>query len=49
MNSINKYQSLIIGLSVIVGLLIGQSTYLTTKYAEHFIVPFLMIMFLDFS
>lgn len=43
MNSINKFQSLIIGLAVMLGLLIGQSDYLTS-YAEYFIVPFLMIM-----
>ena len=43
MNSINKYQTLIIGLAVLFGLLIGQNTAIG-NYAEYFIVPFLMIM-----
>lgn len=43
MNSINKYQSLIIGLAVILGLLAGQLDAIG-KYAEYFIVPFLMVM-----
>lgn len=43
MNSINKYQTLIIGLAVLFGLLIGQNSAIG-KYAEYFIVPFLMIM-----
>lgn len=45
MNSINKYQTLIIGLAVLFGLLIGQRP-LVEKYAEFVIVPFLMIMLL---
>lgn len=43
MNVINKYQSLIIGLAVILGLLLGQWNVIEV-YAKHFIVPFLMIM-----
>ncbi|MDR8394347.1 hypothetical protein NC796_24575 [Aliifodinibius sp. S!AR15-10] len=43
MNSINRYQSLIIGLAVIIGLLIGQ-TEMVAKYADYVIVPFLMLM-----
>jgi len=43
MNSVNKYQSLIIGLSVVLGLLFGQLNEVK-KIAEYFIVPFLMIM-----
>ncbi len=43
MNSINNYQSLIIGLAVIFGLLLGKITFIS-KFAEYFIVPLLMIM-----
>lgn len=43
MNTINKYQSLIIGSAVILGLLAGQLDAIG-KYAEYFIVPFLMVM-----
>tara|TARA_R110000751_G_scaffold1775_5_gene6436 strand:- start:1658 stop:2623 length:966 start_codon:yes stop_codon:yes gene_type:complete len=43
MNIVNKYQTLIIGLAVILGLLIGQMSE-ARNYAEYFIVPFLMIM-----
>lgn len=43
MNPINKYQSLIIGFAVILGLLAGQLEWVS-RHAEHFIVPFLMIM-----
>ena len=43
MNSINKFQTPIIGLAVIIGLLIGQIASIAI-YAEYFIVPFLMIM-----
>lgn len=43
MNSINKYQTLIIGIAVLFGLLIGQNPSIG-NYAEYFIVPFLMIM-----
>jgi ACR3 family arsenite transporter len=43
MNSINKYQTLIIGLAVLLGLLLSQNASIG-NYAEFFIVPFLMIM-----
>lgn len=43
MNSISKYQTLIIGLAVLFGLLIGQNASIG-NYAEYFIVPFLMMM-----
>ena len=43
MNSIDKYQSLIIGLAVVLGLLAGQLD-VAGYYAEYFIVPFLMVM-----
>lgn len=43
MNVVNKYQTVIIGLAVILGLLIGQMGE-AGNYAEYFIVPFLMIM-----
>lgn len=43
MNSITKYQTLIIGIAVLFGLLIGQNSSVE-KYAELLIVPFLMIM-----
>ncbi|MBZ9730449.1 hypothetical protein LB467_12205 [Salegentibacter sp. JZCK2] len=43
MNSINKYQTLIIGLAVLLGILIGQNSSIG-NYAEYLIVPFLMIM-----
>lgn len=43
MNSINKYQSLIIGIAVVFGLLLGKLNDVG-KIAEYFIVPFLMLM-----
>lgn len=43
MNSINRYQSLIIGLAVITGLLAGQLEAVASV-ADYVIVPFLMIM-----
>ncbi|MEX0661206.1 MAG: hypothetical protein WD381_05535 [Balneolaceae bacterium] len=43
MNSVNKYQSIIIGLAVIAGLLAGQLETVA-MYAEYAIVPFLMLM-----
>lgn len=43
MNSINKYQSLIIGTAVVFGLLLGKLNDVE-KIAEYFIVPFLMLM-----
>lgn len=43
MNSVNKYQTVIIGFAVILGLLLGQIGPFR-NYAEYFIVPFLMIM-----
>lgn len=43
MNVVNKYQTVIIGLAVILGLFIGQMGE-AGNYAEYFIVPFLMIM-----
>ncbi|MFN6945886.1 MAG: arsenic resistance protein [Cytophagaceae bacterium] len=43
MNSINKYQSLIIALAIVIGILIGQLES-GKVYAQYLIVPFLMMM-----
>ncbi len=45
MNSINKYQTLIIFVAVLLGLLFSHNETIGT-YSEYFIVPFLMIMLL---
>lgn len=45
MNSINKFQTAIIGIAVVAGLLAGQNEIIKA-YAEYLIVPFLMIMLL---
>ncbi|MEX2564337.1 MAG: bile acid:sodium symporter [Cyclobacteriaceae bacterium] len=43
MNAINKIQTLIIAVAVILGILLGQNETIGS-YARYFIVPFLMIM-----
>lgn len=43
MNSVEKYQSIFILISVFIGLILGQSP-LARNYAALFIVPFLMVM-----
>lgn len=43
MNQINKFQTLIIAVAVILGLLLGQVSFLA-DHAQFFIVPFLMLM-----
>lgn len=48
MNSINKYQTLIIGFAVLFGLLIGQNA-LIGNYTEYFIVPFFGFGIINFN
>lgn len=43
MNSINRYQSIIIGVAVVSGVLVGQWGA-AASVAEHMILPFLMVM-----
>ena len=43
MESVNKFQSLVILLMVAIGILLGQIEFIQT-YAEYLITPFLMVM-----